>query len=248
MAPRGRYAGRHRAPLRWWPALVGSGALVAALLGVALTLDGPIADSAAPGSAATAGAGDVTGTGDTTVSLSGDTPSSRITPPASRTAPAAARAPGPGALAASPPAAAQAAAALRTSPESDRITVLEDEVAFLINRERERAGCHRMRTDERMGVAARRHSADMARLDYFSHTGRNGSSFVDRLEEAGYPRRHAAGENIAYGFSTAESVVEAWMASTGHRNNILNCDAQATGVGLSYQGRTAYWTQEFGRE
>lgn len=248
MAPRGRYTGRHRAPLQWWPALIGTGALVAALVGGALNLGGPVAMSAGPGSPATAGAGHVTGTGDTTVSLSGDTPSSRITPSASRTVAAAARAPAQGVLAASLPAAAQAAAAPRTSPESDRITVMEGQVATLINWERERAGCRRMRTDERMSVAARRHSADMARLDYFSHTGRNGSSFVDRLEDAGYPRRHAAGENIAYGYTTAESVVDAWMASTGHRNNILNCDARATGVGLSYQGRTAYWTQEFGRE
>ena len=104
-----------------------------------------------------------------------------------------------------------------------------------------------MQTDERMRTAARRHSADMAEHDYFSHTGRDGSSFVDRLADAGYPRRHAAGENIAYGYPTAESVVDAWMASTGHRNNILNCDALSTGVGLAYQGRTPYWTQEFGR-
>uniref|UniRef100_UPI001FEBFF6B CAP domain-containing protein n=1 Tax=Catellatospora sichuanensis TaxID=1969805 RepID=UPI001FEBFF6B len=155
----------------------------------------------------------------------------------------------PGAAAASRPAAARAAGAVpRTSPESDRITAMEDQVAALVNGERERAGCRRMHKDERMSIAARLHSADMARYDYFSHTGRNGSSFVDRLEHAGYPRGHAAGENIAYGYSTAQAVVEAWMGSTGHRNNILNCDARASGVGLSYQGRTAYWTQEFGRE
>ncbi|WP_222105949.1 hypothetical protein, partial [Catellatospora sichuanensis] len=117
MAPRGRYAGRHRAPLWWWPALVGSGALVAALLGGALTLHGPVAISAAPGASATVGADHVTGTGDTVVSLSGDTPSSRITPPMSRAAPAAPPATVPGAAAASRPAAARAAGAVpRTSP------------------------------------------------------------------------------------------------------------------------------------
>ncbi|MEU7999592.1 CAP domain-containing protein [Catellatospora sp. NPDC049111] len=249
MAPRGRYAGRHRAPLRLLPALIGSGALLVALVGAALALSGPSAAPAPAGGSPTAGAADVTGSDDTAAALSGDTPSSRITPPGSphvfpRSAAAVADA-----SAANRPAAARAAVpAPRTSPESDRITALESLVALLINRERDRAGCGRLHTDAQMADAARRHSTDMARYDYFSHTGRNGSSFVDRLEDAGYPRRHAAGENIAYGYSTAQAVVDAWMASTGHRNNILNCDARATGVGLAYQERRAYWTQEFGRE
>lgn len=245
MAPRGRYVGRHRAPLRLPPALIGSGVLLAALVGGVLALTGPTSTGGSP----TAGAPTVTGSGDTTAAPSGDTPSSRITPQGSSPARRVPAAAAPGASSANRPAAARPATpAPRTSPESDRITALEDLVANLINRERDRAGCGRLHIDEQMVDAARRHSADMARYDYFSHTGRNGSSFVDRLEDAGYPRRHAAGENIAYGYSTAQSVVEAWMASTGHRNNILNCDARATGVGLAYQGRRAYWTQEFGRE
>lgn len=249
MAPSGRYAGRHRAPLRLLPALIGSGALIAALVGGALALSGPAAVPGATAGSPTAGAAHVTGTGDTAVSLSGDTASSRITPPASPPAARALRAAAPGASAASRPAASPAGPpAPRTSLESDRITALESQVANLINWERDRVGCSRLRTDGRMVDAARLHSADMARHDYFSHTGRGGTSFVDRLEDAGYPRRHAAGENIAFGYSTAQAVVDAWMASTGHRNNILNCDARATGVGLAYQGRTAYWTQEFGRE
>jgi uncharacterized protein YkwD len=124
---------------------------------------------------------------------------------------------------------------------------MENQVTALINKERTRAGCVAVRTDERMRTAARRHSADMAAYNYFSHTGRNGSSFVDRLAAAGYPRNKAAGENIAYGYKTAQAVVDAWMKSPGHRSNILNCSAKATGVGLAYRGKTAYWTQEFGR-
>ncbi|GAA1411547.1 hypothetical protein GCM10009662_52110 [Catellatospora coxensis] len=227
------------------PALVGSGALLAALVGGVLALSGPTSTGGSPA----AGPAPVTGTGDTAASLSGDTPSSRITPQGSSYPSRAPSAATPGASTANRPAAARGGTpAPRTSPESDRITALEGLVASLINRERERAGCGRLHTDQQMADAARRHSTDMARYDYFSHTGRNGSSFVDRLEDAGYPRRHAAGENIAYGYSTAQAVVDAWMASTGHRNNILNCDARATGVGLAYQDRRAYWTQEFGRE
>ena len=124
---------------------------------------------------------------------------------------------------------------------------MEDEVTSLINKERAKAGCGTVQTDERMRAAGRAHSADMAKNNYFSHTGRDGSSFVDRLSRAGYPKEGAAGENIAYGYGTAQAVVNGWMNSDGHRRNILNCSAKSTGVGLAYRGSTAYWTQLFGR-
>lgn len=134
-----------------------------------------------------------------------------------------------------------------TTAAPDRITAMEDEVTSLINQERTKAGCQTVRTDERMRTAGRAHSADMAKNNYFSHTGLDGSSFVDRLARAGYPRSGAAGENIAYGYRTAADVVNGWMNSEGHRNNILNCSAKTTGVGLAYRGNTPYWTQLFGR-
>lgn len=145
----------------------------------------------------------------------------------------------------SPPSTAPVPPRPPASPK-DKITAMEDEVTALINRERSKAGCGSVRTDERIRTAARAHSTDMAKNNYFSHTGLDGSSFVDRLARAGYPRDAAAGENIAYGYATAQEVVTGWMNSDGHRKNILNCSAKATGVGLAYGG-TAYWTQLFGR-
>ena len=144
----------------------------------------------------------------------------------------------------SPTAVAEPTAA---SAAKDKITAMEDEVTSLINKERSKAGCGTVKTDERMRAAGRAHSADMAKNDYFSHTGRDGSSFVDRLARAGYPKDSAAGENIAYGYSTAQAVVTGWMNSEGHRRNILNCSAKSTGVGLAYRGSRPYWTQLFGR-
>ncbi|BCJ72790.1 hypothetical protein CS0771_23340 [Catellatospora sp. IY07-71] len=252
-----------------WPALTASAAMLSMLVGGAMAV-GPALDAAPAGSSGLTAPGGVTGTGPghpvTTpgVTVSGEpggVPSTTPAPsPTAVTAPVGSAVPlpapsRPAADRTTPPPAPRPAASstpARPSPlptlENSRVTELEDQVTALINRERDRAGCSRVRTDERMRTAARRHSADMAEHDYFSHTGRNGSSFVDRLAAAGYPRREAAGENIAYGYPTAQSVVDGWMASTGHRNNILDCDARATGVGLAYQGRTTYWTQEFGRE
>jgi uncharacterized protein YkwD len=132
-----------------------------------------------------------------------------------------------------------------TTP-TDSATALEDEVTALTNQERRAAGCDEVSTDERLRTAARSHSEDMATHDYFSHTGRDGSSFVDRAQAAGYPS--PAGENIAYGYATPADVMAGWMNSDGHRRNILNCSHRTIGVGLAYDpnGRP-YWTQVFGR-
>jgi uncharacterized protein YkwD len=85
----------------------------------------------------------------------------------------------------------------------------------------------------------------MARTGAFSHTGAGGSTFVTRVKAARYPQ--PAGENIAYGFRTGVDVVKAWMASPGHRANILNCKAKTVGVGAVYsKSGNLYYTQEFG--
>ena len=84
--------------------------------------------------------------------------------------------------------------------------------------------------DGRLTTAAQRHSVDMADRDTMSHTGGDGSSFDERIRAAGYPE--PAAENIAFGQSSASSVVAAWMDSAGHRRNILDCDYTAIGVGF----------------
>jgi uncharacterized protein YkwD len=145
----------------------------------------------------------------------------------------------PGPAAATPPAAPAQSAA---------VTPVEAEVVRLTNRARARHGCRAIRTDGRLGTAARRHSADMARHNFFDHTGSDGSDFVVRARRAGY--RHAMGENIAQGQRTAAEVVQAWMGSTGHRRIILNCSAKAVGVGVARdrdRGGALLWTQVFGR-
>jgi uncharacterized protein YkwD len=62
----------------------------------------------------------------------------------------------------------------------------------------------------------------------------------ERLEACGYSQ--GAGENIAQGYQTPEDVMQGWLDSQGHRENIENPTYQAIGVGES--GR--YWTQNFG--
>jgi uncharacterized protein YkwD len=83
----------------------------------------------------------------------------------------------------------------------------------------------------------------MAAHQNMSHTGSDGSSPGDRITAAGYSWS-AYGENVAYGYGTPESVMAAWMASPGHRQNILDCGFKEIGVGLAQPG--SYWTQDFG--
>jgi len=120
----------------------------------------------------------------------------------------------------------------------------EAAVVSLTNAERSKAGCQPLRIDQRLVVAARKHSADMAANDYFDHTSRNGDSPWKRMADAGYTSPGA--ENIAKGYPTAAAVVKGWMNSPGHRANILNCGLRAIGVGRASGSGGPLWTQDFG--
>jgi len=122
---------------------------------------------------------------------------------------------------------------------------LQGDIAYLTNKQRALHGCKPLHLDARLTTASLGHSAYMAQTGSFSHTGRGGSDFVRRDKAAHYPRPLA--ENIAFGYRTGLEVVKAWMASPGHRANILNCKATTVGVGAVYAaGGTTYYTQDFG--
>jgi uncharacterized protein YkwD len=123
---------------------------------------------------------------------------------------------------------------------------LEVEAVTVTNQMRHKYGCKAVRTDAKLTAAARRHSTDMVRKNFFSHTSSDGSNFVTRVKRAGYTQ--PASENIAWGQATGKDVVNAWLNSPGHRKNLLNCSVKAVGIGVIRRadGRV-YWTQDFGR-
>jgi uncharacterized protein YkwD len=92
------------------------------------------------------------------------------------------------------------------------------------------------------GVAAvaEAHSQDMIDRDFFSHTNPDGESPWDRLHAAGITYT-SAGENIAYGYSTGTSVLNAWLNSPGHKANIEYEAFTHHGVGKV----GTYWTHVF---
>ena len=98
-------------------------------------------------------------------------------------------------------------------------------------------------------VAAARHSTDMARNNFFSHTGSDGSDLGDRATAAGYNWR-GIGENIAAGQSSVTTVMNGWLASEGHCNNIMEASFNDVALACVSQPGTAYgkyWTMELGR-
>lgn len=116
-------------------------------------------------------------------------------------------------------------------------------IVELVNAERAEAGCSPVALNSTLTKAAQDHSADMAAHNTMSHTGSDGSDPGSRITAAGY-QWSAYGENVAYGYATPEQVMDGWMNSPGHRENILNCSYKEIGVGLAQPG--SYWTQDFG--
>jgi uncharacterized protein YkwD len=150
-------------------------------------------------------------------------------------------------------AAATALAVLAPAPATAAFTapirtrVLMGEVVAQTNELRAEHGCDPLEVDHDLIEASETQSIYIARTHTFSHFGRDGSNFVVRAHRAGYDE--PAGENIAWGYATADEVMDAWMASPRHRANILNCQAKSIGTGIQYASDgTVYYTQVFGWE
>jgi uncharacterized protein YkwD len=97
--------------------------------------------------------------------------------------------------------------------------------------------------------SARGHSEDMAVLDFFDHDSPDGREFSDRITAAGYTGGYPIGENIAVGYINPQQVVDGWMESVGHCENIMNTDFRTLGTGYFADPQsewTHYWTQNFG--
>jgi uncharacterized protein YkwD len=122
---------------------------------------------------------------------------------------------------------------------------VQRQVLTLVNENRRRGGCGNLTLDRRLIAAANRHAAEMARRGYFAHDSLNGEGAGDRVEDAGY-RWKRYGENIARGQESAYEVVDGWMHSPAHRENIMDCQLQQMGIGLAFASdRTPYWVQDF---
>ena len=129
-------------------------------------------------------------------------------------------------------------------------TIERDTVAE-INRRRQAYGCPAVEFNQALTLAAERHSKDMATNNFFSHTGSDGSTFSQRIVQAGYSPYQKIGEILAAGYSSPKAVVDGWMNSPGHRAIITDCTYDDIGISLETRAGTEwhnYWTATFGKQ
>jgi uncharacterized protein YkwD len=121
-------------------------------------------------------------------------------------------------------------------------------VLELTNVERQNAGLAPLNWNPQLQDAAQTYSEVLASSGCFAHTCGPVPNFADRDGQAGYSDWSSIGENIAAGYPTPEAVVAGWMASPGHRENILSPQFTELGVGVASGGDKfgTYWTEEFG--
>ena len=117
------------------------------------------------------------------------------------------------------------------------------QVLVLVNRERARVGVAPLLADAQAERAAKAQCEDMAGRGFFDHVTPEGWTPADRLRWTGARGYTGAGENIAVGPRTPQEVMAAWMASPGHRMNIL--DPQFTHLGVGLDEGSFHWTQVF---
>ncbi|QMT32342.1 CAP domain-containing protein [Alysiella filiformis] len=95
--------------------------------------------------------------------------------------------------------------------------------------------------------AATLHAQDMAKHNYYSHIGRDQSTFAQRIQAQGYQYSGIA-ENIYAHPMTAELAMEGWLKSEGHCRNLMNPQFTHVGMGMGYNPNSdwqTYWVQNF---
>ena len=106
------------------------------------------------------------------------------------------------------------------------------QIVAITNRERAKAGVPPLQLDRHCVSAITGHVADMARGDFMSHEGSDGRSANERYRRYN-PAGRGAGENVAYNTTgSAESFMQQWLASSGHRENILRSSYRGIGVAV----------------
>ncbi len=155
---------------------------------------------------------------------------------------------------AAPSAAGTAAAGVECTPGAAWGVLRQDmvpSVLALVNADRARLGLSQLTISPILTDSASWKALHMARYGYMTHDDPAppiARTVADRLSACGFPAQTASwGENLAWGYANPLAVFNAWLASSGHRENIERPVYNLTGiaVAVSWTG-TFYWAQEFG--
>jgi uncharacterized protein YkwD len=121
------------------------------------------------------------------------------------------------------------------------------------NEIRQRSGLPPLAQNGTLSALAQAYSDDMLKRGFFSHTNPEGLTVRDRLSPYLSGSVRALGENIWEGSNVsaansealARDIMNSWMASSGHRENILSADYNRLGVGVAAMGGEIRATQDF---
>lgn len=106
-----------------------------------------------------------------------------------------------------------------------------DEIIRLTNEKRAAAGVGALRYNSALSQAARAKGAHMLQYDYWAHVAPDGTEPWKFFTDVGYKYRYA-GENLARDFTNPNSTVDAWMASSSHKENLLSTKYADIGVAV----------------
>lgn len=146
------------------------------------------------------------------------------------------------------------------APTTANVASVRGATLCLVNEERTSRGLGKLKPVTSLETAASAYAKRMVRERFFEHTSPDGGTFLSRIKRTSYlrgkVRRWSVGENIAWGTgtrATPEGIVRAWMASPGHKRNILNARYTELGLGTAIgapestgDGLAATYVNEFG--
>lgn len=109
--------------------------------------------------------------------------------------------------------------------------ITPERVLEITNQKRAENGLSPLTLNGKLNEAAQRKAGDMFAFNYWAHVSPSGRSPWSFFQEVGYKYLYA-GENLARDFMNSDSVVEAWMSSPTHRDNLLNPNYREIGLSV----------------
>ena len=133
-------------------------------------------------------------------------------------------------------------------PPNATLSPSEEAIVTLVNQFRQQNGLSPLTENIKLIQTAQIHAKDMANMNIMAHDlpGAALPGLVDRARYFGY-QYSSMGENIAYNYPDASSVMNGWMNSPGHRANMLDAGFTQIGVGIALDAQgSPYYCQVFG--
>lgn len=129
-------------------------------------------------------------------------------------------------------------------------SITSKEIIERVNQERREKGLGPLKEDQNLAQAASAKATNMFEENYWAHFAPSGKDPWGFIASSGYKFSYA-GENLARNFSNSPDVVDAWMNSPSHRDNILNSKYEDIGIavveGVLQGQKTTLIVQMFGK-